>query len=108
MVEKLKRWGIEFAFKLLIQPVDRNEFDFNPADVNAYYWFMSNSIKRNDMQVWCGHATTDALIDAILTDPHVLVKYRVNQVLANQPEFAAAFNCAIGTQMNPTERCAVW
>ncbi|VDM64823.1 unnamed protein product [Angiostrongylus costaricensis] len=239
MVEKLKRWGIEFAFKLLIQPVDRNEFDFNPADVNAYYWFMSNSISKqltiigvfslskgktlnyggigaviaheithgfddegrrldavgnlrdwwdNRMEVqfskraqciidqydkievpgtglhingkltqgeniadnggvkqafkaytnylkkfgeekrieglekynneqiffmgyamvWCGHATTDALIDAILTDPHVPVKYRVNQVLANQPEFAAAFNCAIGTQMNPTERCAVW
>ncbi|KAK6057528.1 hypothetical protein COOONC_04956 [Cooperia oncophora] len=33
---------------------------------------------------------------------------RVNQVVANQPEFAAAFKCAIGTPMNPTKRCAVW
>ncbi|KAK6034982.1 hypothetical protein COOONC_27517 [Cooperia oncophora] len=32
----------------------------------------------------------------------------VNQVVANQPEFAAAFRCAIGTPMNPTKRCAVW
>ncbi|KAJ1350439.1 hypothetical protein KIN20_006229 [Parelaphostrongylus tenuis] len=31
MVEKLSRWGIEFDFELLMKPVDRNEFDFNPA-----------------------------------------------------------------------------
>ncbi|ETN74274.1 hyaluronoglucosaminidase [Necator americanus] len=29
---------------------------------------------------------------------------RVNQVLANQPEFAAAFQCDMGTPMNPMER----
>ncbi|VDM54709.1 unnamed protein product, partial [Angiostrongylus costaricensis] len=58
--------------------------------------------------VWCGHSTTDYLISLILTDPHAPEKYRVNRVLANQPEFAAAFNCPVGTPMNPTERCAVW
>ncbi|KAK5979703.1 Neprilysin-1 [Trichostrongylus colubriformis] len=57
---------------------------------------------------WCGHMTKDALIDLILTDPHSPQRYRVNQVLANQPEFAEAFKCAAGTPMNPTERCAVW
>ncbi|KAE9411763.1 hypothetical protein Angca_007938, partial [Angiostrongylus cantonensis] len=58
--------------------------------------------------IWCGHSTTDSLISLILTDPHAPEKYRVNRVLANQPEFAAAFNCAVGTPMNPTKRCAVW
>ncbi|KAE9413844.1 hypothetical protein Angca_003732, partial [Angiostrongylus cantonensis] len=58
--------------------------------------------------VWCGHSTTDYLISLILTDPHAPEKYRVNRVLANQPEFAAAFNCPVGTPMNPTKRCAVW
>ncbi|KAE9411976.1 hypothetical protein Angca_007151 [Angiostrongylus cantonensis] len=45
MMEKLSRWGIEFGFKLLLKPVDRNEFDFNPAVVNAFYSSTSNSIK---------------------------------------------------------------
>ncbi|PIO63002.1 peptidase family M13, partial [Teladorsagia circumcincta] len=43
--------------------------------------------------IYCGHTTQDELIDWILTDYHSPDRYRVNQVLANQPEFAAAFNC---------------
>uniref|UniRef100_A0A158R2U6 Neprilysin-1 (inferred by orthology to a C. elegans protein) n=1 Tax=Nippostrongylus brasiliensis TaxID=27835 RepID=A0A158R2U6_NIPBR len=58
--------------------------------------------------IWCGHMTQDSLINLVLTDPHSPQRYRVNQVLANQPEFAAAFQCDVGTRMNPTERCAVW
>ncbi|KAK6057712.1 peptidase family M13, partial [Cooperia oncophora] len=58
--------------------------------------------------IWCGHKTQDELINIILTNPHPPRRYRVNQVLANQPEFAAAFKCAVGTPMNPTRRCAVW
>ncbi|VDM52438.1 unnamed protein product [Angiostrongylus costaricensis] len=34
--------------------------------------------------------------------------FRVNQVLANQEEFAAVFNCPDGTPMNPASRCTVW
>ncbi|KJH42220.1 peptidase family M13 [Dictyocaulus viviparus] len=59
-------------------------------------------------RVRCGHRTVDSLINYILTNSHVPRKYRVNQVLANQPEFANAFKCDVGTPMNPTERCAVW
>ncbi|VDM65491.1 unnamed protein product [Strongylus vulgaris] len=73
---------------------------------------------------WCGHATSDKLINFILTNVHAPERYRfvrlaklfqtfkplfrVNQVLANQPEFAAAFKCKVGSAMNPIERCAVW
>ncbi|KIH44880.1 hypothetical protein ANCDUO_25087 [Ancylostoma duodenale] len=60
------------------------------------------------IQICCGHVTKDAAIRRILVDPHSPMRYRVNQVLANQPEFAAAFQCKVGTPMNPTERCAVW
>ncbi|RCN35718.1 hypothetical protein ANCCAN_18412 [Ancylostoma caninum] len=48
------------------------------------------------------------MIYRIITDPHSPRRYRVNQVLANQPEFAAAFQCKVGTPMNPIKRCAVW
>ncbi|KAK5973239.1 Neprilysin-1 [Trichostrongylus colubriformis] len=57
---------------------------------------------------WCGHETKDYLINLILTDPHPPNRYRVNQVLANQPEFAEAFRCEAGTPMNPTKRCVLW
>ncbi|KAJ1355849.1 hypothetical protein KIN20_013410 [Parelaphostrongylus tenuis] len=46
MMAKVTRWGIDFQFKRLMKPVDRNEFDFNPAIVNAYYSSTSNSISE--------------------------------------------------------------
>ncbi|CAJ0607822.1 unnamed protein product [Cylicocyclus nassatus] len=60
--------------------------------------------------VWCEHTTQQRLINQISTDEHSPARYRVNQVLANQPEFARAFKCGRGTPMNPRyyERCAVW
>uniref|UniRef100_A0A158P7B7 Peptidase_M13 domain-containing protein n=1 Tax=Angiostrongylus cantonensis TaxID=6313 RepID=A0A158P7B7_ANGCA len=58
--------------------------------------------------VFCERETTGRLIEQILRDEHSPSKYRVNQVLANQAEFAAAFNCPVGTPMNPASRCAVW
>ncbi|KAK6056470.1 hypothetical protein COOONC_06026 [Cooperia oncophora] len=45
MVEKLSRWKIEYDLKRLSKPVDRTEYDFNAAVVNAYYDSTSNSIK---------------------------------------------------------------
>ncbi|CAJ0606404.1 unnamed protein product [Cylicocyclus nassatus] len=57
---------------------------------------------------WCEHTTNKVLINLILKGVHSPARYRVNQVLANQREFAAAFNCDVGSAMNPTERCALW
>uniref|UniRef100_A0A158P7A9 Peptidase_M13 domain-containing protein n=1 Tax=Angiostrongylus cantonensis TaxID=6313 RepID=A0A158P7A9_ANGCA len=222
VLKKLNRWKSDLEFKRLINLVNRNEFDFNPASVNAFYNPHTNSIKfpagilqapffheaspkalnyggigvvigheithgfddaapqRNSLQVpetgqylngkltqgeniadnggvkiafktyrltdrltlysisylrkhgeekrikgleefsneqmffigygtiWCAHATRDYSWANILTDSHAPQKYRVNRVLANRPEFAAAFNCAVGTPMNPTDRCAIW
>ncbi|ETN79145.1 peptidase family M13 [Necator americanus] len=58
--------------------------------------------------VECGHMTKEAMINQLITNPHSPHRNRVNQVLANQPEFATAFQCDLGTPMNPIERCAVW
>ncbi|CAJ0599855.1 unnamed protein product [Cylicocyclus nassatus] len=56
----------------------------------------------------CGDDTKDELIDSLLTTPHSPMRYRVNQVLANQRGFAAAFSCEKGSKMNPEKRCGVW
>ena len=51
------------------------------------------------------------LVDArtlVATNPHSLQKYRVNNVVANMPEFSQAFGCKKGTPMYPEKSCRVW
>ncbi len=43
-----------------------------------------------------------------LTDPHSPGKYRVNGLVANMPEFAAAFSCKPGQPMAREKPCKVW
>jgi len=57
---------------------------------------------------WCqnplpgaGHWLRDAHLDS-------LHEYRVNYVLANQPEFREAFGCSAGKPMSPAKACRVW
>ncbi|CAJ0599854.1 unnamed protein product [Cylicocyclus nassatus] len=241
MLDKVARWHIEHSFKLLMERVDRHEYDFNSATVNAYYMPTTNSIKFpaailqapffhhtfpralnygaigsiiaheishafddegsqydaiGNLREWwdadvkkkyhkraqclidqygkievpgtghkingeltvgeniadnggvksayraykaylrkhgeelkikglegysseqiffmgyatafCGDYTKDGLIDYLLRTPHSPMRYRVNQVLANQRGFAAAFSCEKGSKMNPEKRCGVW
>ncbi|CAJ0605540.1 unnamed protein product [Cylicocyclus nassatus] len=56
----------------------------------------------------CERSTYDYLIHKLLTSNHPPNRYRVNQVLANQHEFAAAFKCKVGSIMNPVKRCSLW
>ncbi|EPB73751.1 peptidase family M13 [Ancylostoma ceylanicum] len=55
-------------------------------------------------RAWCQSVSERAKFSMVLTDPHSPPPYRVNLALANQPEFAAAFHCDVGTPMNPIER----
>uniref|UniRef100_A0A0N5AT03 Neprilysin-1 n=1 Tax=Syphacia muris TaxID=451379 RepID=A0A0N5AT03_9BILA len=59
-------------------------------------------------QTWCGKTRPEAQIRQILTDPHSPLRFRVNGVVINQPEFAHAFNCPRGAPMNPEHRCVLW
>ncbi|MCB9567346.1 MAG: M13 family metallopeptidase [Myxococcales bacterium] len=62
----------------------------------------------NFAQVWCTVATPEYLRVQVATDPHSPSQFRVNVPASMTPEFAAAFQCAEGTPMNPAERCEVW
>ncbi len=42
------------------------------------------------------------------TDPHSPGRYRVNGLVPNMPEFAAAFGCKSGQPMVRDKRCRVW
>jgi predicted metalloendopeptidase len=59
-------------------------------------------------QSWCETVRPEALETMAHSNPHSPPKWRVNGVIVNQPGFAAAFQCAANTPMNPTNKCAVW
>jgi len=42
------------------------------------------------------------------TDIHTLARFRVIGAVSNMKEFAEAWNCPVGSKMNPEKKCAVW
>jgi endothelin-converting enzyme/putative endopeptidase len=61
-------------------------------------------------QIWCGSATPEDSRRRAQTDPHAPGEFRVNGVVVNQPEFAAAFKCPASAAMAPPPEkvCRVW
>ncbi|OWA50602.1 Endothelin-converting enzyme 1 [Hypsibius exemplaris] len=59
-------------------------------------------------QVWCGKRRPAAERLSILTNVHSPYKFRVIGPMSNMPEFSRAFNCSIGSKMNPTVKASVW
>ncbi|EYC04015.1 hypothetical protein Y032_0090g2366 [Ancylostoma ceylanicum] len=57
---------------------------------------------------FCGRFPLNKTIYLLKNDDHSLFDMRVNNVLANIPEFAEAFHCAPGTPMNPEKRCSMY
>ena len=59
-------------------------------------------------QAWCTETREAEIQRRIVVDSHAPPKFRVMGALRNLPEFAAAFQCARGTPMHPTDTCEVW
>jgi endothelin-converting enzyme/putative endopeptidase len=59
-------------------------------------------------QGWCTKTTDEQLREQLMSGYHPPPEFRVNMVLANQPEFAKAFHCKAGSRMAPKKRCALW
>jgi putative endopeptidase len=61
------------------------------------------------MAQWaCGDARPESRRAHALTDPHSPEEYRINGVVSNMPEFAAAFACKVGQPMVREKSCRVW
>jgi putative endopeptidase len=57
---------------------------------------------------WCVQLTPELNRTVVLTDPHSLPKYRVNNVVSNSPEFRQAFGCHEGQKMVRQNFCRIW
>jgi len=57
---------------------------------------------------WCDRVRPELMRTQVLTNPHSLPKYRVNNVVSNMPEFQRAFSCKAGTLMVRANQCRVW
>ena len=62
------------------------------------------------MQWACTNERPENMRVNAITDPHSPPKYRINGLVTNIPEFAAAFNCKPGKKLvkKPAEVCKVW
>lgn len=59
-------------------------------------------------RVWCTNQRPELERMLAQTDPHAPAPTRVNGVVSNSPEFAAAFSCKAGQPMVRDQRCRVW
>ncbi|XP_043270372.1 endothelin-converting enzyme homolog [Venturia canescens] len=49
-----------------------------------------------------------AALRFLYEEEHSLPKLRINVPLSNLQEFADDFNCAVGSKMNPKDKCTIW
>ncbi|XP_063635712.1 neprilysin-4-like isoform X1 [Cydia splendana] len=59
-------------------------------------------------QIWCGNSTTGALKSKMVEGVHSPNKIRVIGTLSNSKEFADAWQCPLGSPMNPEHKCVLW
>ena len=57
---------------------------------------------------WCDQVRPEFMRTLVLTNPHSMPKYRVNNVISNMPEFWEAFSCKKGDKMVRENACRVW
>ena len=57
---------------------------------------------------WCTEQRPQIMRTQVIGNPHSLPRYRVNNVVANMPEFAKAFGCKKGQPLVHENACRVW
>ncbi|KAI4462306.1 zinc metalloprotease family m13 neprilysin-related [Holotrichia oblita] len=62
----------------------------------------------NYAQIWCGSMRPEDALTKIRSSVHSPGPIRVLGPLSNSKDFAKAYNCPLGSPMNPTSKCNVW
>lgn len=59
-------------------------------------------------QLWCSVSTPEYMKKTVMVSVHSPSKIRVLGTASNSREFANAFQCPVGSPMNPEKKCSVW
>ncbi|XP_076315329.1 neprilysin-1-like isoform X2 [Tachypleus tridentatus] len=62
----------------------------------------------NFAQIWCGTMRPEDALTKIRSSVHSPGPIRVLGPLSNSYDFARAYNCPVGSRMNPVTKCSVW
>lgn len=62
----------------------------------------------NYAQIWCGNMRDEDALQKIRTSVHSPGSIRVLGPLSNSKDFSMAYNCPLGSRMNPYDKCSVW
>jgi putative endopeptidase len=57
---------------------------------------------------WCSNIRPEIARMAVMTNPHSLPIFRIDNVVSNMPEFEQAFGCKAGQKMVRANACRVW
>jgi endothelin-converting enzyme/putative endopeptidase len=98
--------GMHLAFMALESALKREGKDVDAKGPNGLSprqeFFLSAANE------WCTNERPELLRTQVLTDPHSIAKYRINNVVSNMPEFQQAFSCKKGQPMARENACRLW
>lgn len=57
---------------------------------------------------WCSKYRPENMEAMLLSDSHAPGEYRINIPMSNIEAFSRDWNCPVGSNMNPVEKCEVW
>ncbi|KAH9513574.1 18S rRNA pseudouridine methyltransferase [Bulinus truncatus] len=97
--------GLKQSYRAYVKWIEKNgeEPALPGIGLNHHQLFFLNYA-----QIWCGKMRDEEAVRKIRISAHSLGPIRVYGPLSNSKEFAKAFNCTLGSKMNPVHKCSVW
>ena len=96
--------GLRLAMMALEDVSQGKDLDTKEADG----WTPRQRFFLSYANSWCNNVRPEVARTIVLTNPHSLPKYRVNNVVTNVPDFRKAFGCKVGQPMARENACRVW
>ncbi|CAL4124487.1 unnamed protein product, partial [Meganyctiphanes norvegica] len=97
--------GVKIAFKAYKKWISLHEEHATLPHVNMSH---DQLFFINFGQIWCEVNSPEAMLTKIRSGQHSPNKFRVIGTLSNSYEFSEAFQCPVGSNMNPSKKCKVW
>jgi len=98
--------GLRIAFMALTNKLQAEGKSLDEKDADG--WTPRQKFFLSYANEWCEQYRPELMRTVVLTNPHSIPKYRVNNVVSNMPEFQQAFSCKTGSPMVRAKQCRVW